>query len=183
MTPRAASIQRQGSLTLPRTLSQKTVDEVWRDIMCFGGPSAAQAEAPPPPAQRQQTLGEITLEEFLVRRRGEGGHDGATARTTVGCGGAAAAASSATANAISPWQCVCSLGASTTVVREWVGVGSCRSGRWCRALGGIAGEAGYVQRVWQDGRRGFVPPVAITGAVRFQRWSEGKEASCYGEGG
>ncbi|PAN08391.1 hypothetical protein PAHAL_1G410300 [Panicum hallii] len=67
---RAASIQRQGSLTLPRTLSQKTVDEVWRDIMCFGGPSAAQAEAavaPPPPAQRQQTLGEITLEEFLVR--------------------------------------------------------------------------------------------------------------------
>ncbi|CAL4885522.1 unnamed protein product [Urochloa decumbens] len=68
-----ASIQRQGSLTLPRTLSQKTVDEVWRDIMCFGGPgpSAAQAEAaaaaPPPPAQRQPTLGEITLEEFLVR--------------------------------------------------------------------------------------------------------------------
>ena len=67
LAARAASIQRQGSLTLPRTLSQKTVDEVWRDIMCFGGPSAAQAEAPPPPAQRQQTLGEITLEEFLVR--------------------------------------------------------------------------------------------------------------------
>ncbi|CAN6239317.1 unnamed protein product [Urochloa humidicola] len=65
-----APIQRQGSLTLPRTLSQKTVDEVWRDVMCFGGPSAAQAEAaaaPPPPAQRQPTLGEITLEEFLVR--------------------------------------------------------------------------------------------------------------------
>ncbi|KAF8779913.1 hypothetical protein HU200_002182 [Digitaria exilis] len=64
-----ASIQRQGSLTLPRTLSQKTVDEVWRDIAYFGGPSAApvEAEAPPPPAQRQQTLGEITLEEFLVR--------------------------------------------------------------------------------------------------------------------
>ncbi|XBH80568.1 hypothetical protein VPH35_106285 [Triticum aestivum] len=58
-------IQRQGSLTLPRTLSQKTVDEVWRDMMFFGGPSAA-AEAPPP-AQRQQTLGEVTLEEFLVR--------------------------------------------------------------------------------------------------------------------
>ncbi|KAL0323062.1 UNVERIFIED_CONTAM: ABSCISIC ACID-INSENSITIVE 5-like protein 5 [Sesamum angustifolium] len=36
-------LQKQGSLTLPRTLSQKTVDE------------------------RQQTLGEITLEEFLVR--------------------------------------------------------------------------------------------------------------------
>ncbi|TVU28646.1 hypothetical protein EJB05_20171 [Eragrostis curvula] len=66
---RAAAIQRQGSLTLPRTLSQKTVDEVWRDIMCFGGPSAAPVAAaePAPPAQRQQTLGEITLEEFLVR--------------------------------------------------------------------------------------------------------------------
>nr|UDP26504.1 ABRE-binding factor 2 [Cynodon dactylon] len=60
----AAAIQRQGSLTLPRTLSQKTVDEVWRDIMCFGGPSAAPAAAP---TQRQPTLGEITLEEFLVR--------------------------------------------------------------------------------------------------------------------
>ncbi|KAL0314856.1 UNVERIFIED_CONTAM: ABSCISIC ACID-INSENSITIVE 5-like protein 5 [Sesamum angustifolium] len=36
-------LQRQGSLTLPRTLSQKTVDE------------------------RQPTLGEVTLEEFLVR--------------------------------------------------------------------------------------------------------------------
>uniref|UniRef100_A0A0E0K5M4 BZIP domain-containing protein n=1 Tax=Oryza punctata TaxID=4537 RepID=A0A0E0K5M4_ORYPU len=64
-----APVQRQGSLTLPRTLSQKTVDEVWRDMMCFGGgASAAPAAAePPPPAQRQQTLGEITLEEFLVR--------------------------------------------------------------------------------------------------------------------
>uniref|UniRef100_A0A0A9CVN2 BZIP domain-containing protein n=1 Tax=Arundo donax TaxID=35708 RepID=A0A0A9CVN2_ARUDO len=62
-----AAIQRQGSLTLPRTLSQKTVDEVWRNIMCFGAPSDAPAAAPPPPAQRQPTLGEITLEEFLVR--------------------------------------------------------------------------------------------------------------------
>lgn len=59
-------IQRQGSLTLPRTLSQKTVDEVWRDLV---GPnsssqllSAGGAEVP-----RQPTLGEITLEEFLVR--------------------------------------------------------------------------------------------------------------------
>ncbi|XP_047082692.1 bZIP transcription factor 23-like isoform X1 [Lolium rigidum] len=62
-------IQRQGSLTLPRTLSQKTVDEVWRDMIYFGGnPSASTtAAAPPSPAQRQQTLGEVTLEEFLVR--------------------------------------------------------------------------------------------------------------------
>uniref|UniRef100_A0A0E0L982 BZIP domain-containing protein n=1 Tax=Oryza punctata TaxID=4537 RepID=A0A0E0L982_ORYPU len=69
-------IQRQGSLTLPRTLSQKTVDEVWRDIMGFGGdddddPAAAAAAppaaAPAQQAQRQPTLGEMTLEEFLVR--------------------------------------------------------------------------------------------------------------------
>ncbi|KAG8072526.1 hypothetical protein GUJ93_ZPchr0006g44974 [Zizania palustris] len=60
--------QRQGSLTLPRTLSQKTVDEVWRDMMCFGGADPVPVAAePPPPVQRQQTLGEITLEEFLVR--------------------------------------------------------------------------------------------------------------------
>ncbi|KAM0904267.1 hypothetical protein ACQ4PT_018147 [Festuca glaucescens] len=63
------AIQRQGSLTLPRTLSHKTVDEVWRDMIYFGaagGPSSVAA-APPSPAQTQQTLGEVTLEEFLVR--------------------------------------------------------------------------------------------------------------------
>ncbi|GFY86858.1 abscisic acid responsive elements-binding factor 2 [Actinidia rufa] len=53
-------LQRQGSLTLPRTLSQKTVDEVWRDIATGGG---GDSNLP----QRQQTLKEITLEEFLVR--------------------------------------------------------------------------------------------------------------------
>ncbi|RDX68365.1 ABSCISIC ACID-INSENSITIVE 5-like protein 5, partial [Mucuna pruriens] len=57
-------LQRQGSLTLPRTLSQKTVDEVWKDISKdyggHGGPNLAQTT-------REPTLGEITLEEFLVR--------------------------------------------------------------------------------------------------------------------
>ncbi|XP_028806847.1 bZIP transcription factor TRAB1 [Neltuma alba] len=57
-------LQRQGSLTLPRTLSQKTVDEVWKDISKDYG--AAGKDAPNMP-QRQQTLGEMTLEEFLVR--------------------------------------------------------------------------------------------------------------------
>ncbi|XP_074579552.1 bZIP transcription factor 46-like [Curcuma longa] len=61
-----SGIQRQGSLTLPRTLSQKTVDEVWRDFVgpysSAQGPSAGGAEVP-----RQPTLGEMTLEEFLVR--------------------------------------------------------------------------------------------------------------------
>jgi ABA responsive element binding factor len=67
-------LQRQASLILPRTLSQKTVDEVWKDMSkefaaagkdgsAIGGSIMAQS-------QRQQTLGEITLEEFLVRVRG-----------------------------------------------------------------------------------------------------------------
>lgn len=58
----SVALQRQGSLTLPRTLSQKTVDEVWRDLFKDGS-GAAGANMP----QRQHTLGEMTLEEFLVR--------------------------------------------------------------------------------------------------------------------
>ncbi|GAB2222431.1 hypothetical protein Drorol1_Dr00013649 [Drosera rotundifolia] len=59
-------LQRQGSLTLPRTLSQKTVDEVWRDLSKeFGGGNEGGVGGSV--TQRQQTLGEITLEEFLSR--------------------------------------------------------------------------------------------------------------------
>ncbi|KAF2324372.1 hypothetical protein GH714_013203 [Hevea brasiliensis] len=58
-------LQRQGSLTLPRTISQKTVDEVWKDISKEYGNGAVTGAVNLP--QRQQTLGEITLEEFLVR--------------------------------------------------------------------------------------------------------------------
>lgn len=62
-------LQRQGSLTLPRTLSQKTVDEVWRDMSKEhgGGKDGNSVVLQPNMPQRQQTLGEITLEEFLVR--------------------------------------------------------------------------------------------------------------------
>jgi ABA responsive element binding factor len=60
-----AALQRQGSLTLPRTLSVKTVDEVWRDFVREGAPPDAGGGAPQP--SRQPTLGEMTLEEFLVR--------------------------------------------------------------------------------------------------------------------
>ncbi|CAA7048316.1 unnamed protein product [Microthlaspi erraticum] len=69
--PGGNHLQRQGSLTLPRTLSQKTVDEVWKHLMskesgdvnmgsstCGGG-----SDAP----GRQRTLGEMTLEDFLLR--------------------------------------------------------------------------------------------------------------------
>lgn len=56
-------LQRQGSLTLPRTLSTKTVDQVWKDLSKDrGGTNLTQSQS-----QRQQTLGEVTLEEFLVR--------------------------------------------------------------------------------------------------------------------
>ncbi|CAL1410116.1 unnamed protein product [Linum trigynum] len=60
------NLQRQGSLTLPRTLSQKTVDEVWKDFI-KENTIAAKDVAPPDPPQRQRTLGEMTLEEFLSR--------------------------------------------------------------------------------------------------------------------
>ncbi|XVF45130.1 hypothetical protein PTKIN_Ptkin02bG0180800 [Pterospermum kingtungense] len=67
------NLQRQGSLTLPRTLSQKTVDEVWKDLMKEndgandGSSGAAGGGRGANLPQRQQTLGEMTLEEFLVR--------------------------------------------------------------------------------------------------------------------
>ncbi|KAL5229843.1 hypothetical protein ABZP36_028619 [Zizania latifolia] len=58
-------LQRQGSLTLPCTLSVKTVDEIWRDFAREASPGAAGGGEPQP--SRQPTLGEMTLEEFLVR--------------------------------------------------------------------------------------------------------------------
>lgn len=57
-----SGLQRQGSLTLPRTLSQKTVDEVWRNLSKEES-GIVRSNMP----QRQQTLGEMTLEEFLVK--------------------------------------------------------------------------------------------------------------------
>nr|XP_043617226.1 ABSCISIC ACID-INSENSITIVE 5-like protein 5 isoform X2 [Erigeron canadensis] len=57
------NLQRQGSLTLPRTLSQKTVDEVWRDLSKEYNNGFGQPDLP----HRQQTLGEMTLEEFLFK--------------------------------------------------------------------------------------------------------------------
>ncbi|CAK9135319.1 unnamed protein product [Ilex paraguariensis] len=61
-------LQRQGSLTLPRTLSLKTVDDVWRDISKeYGGEKNGSGVGGSNLPQRQQTLGEITLEEFLLR--------------------------------------------------------------------------------------------------------------------
>ncbi|KAI8549921.1 hypothetical protein RHMOL_Rhmol06G0062700 [Rhododendron molle] len=67
--PGGGYLQRQGSLTLPRTLSTKTVDEVWRDMAKEygggggGGGGGSNSGMP----TRQPTLGEMTLEDFLVR--------------------------------------------------------------------------------------------------------------------
>ncbi|CAK9312565.1 unnamed protein product [Citrullus colocynthis] len=60
-------LQRQGSLTLPRTLSQKKVDEVWKDIINEHASAKDGATVASNLQQRQQTLGEMTLEEFLFR--------------------------------------------------------------------------------------------------------------------
>ncbi|KAM0918199.1 hypothetical protein ACQ4PT_008824 [Festuca glaucescens] len=67
--PQQQAILRQGSMTLPRTISQMTVDEVWRDLMgfCDEEPDGPLPPQPHPQAQRQPTLGAMTLEEFLVR--------------------------------------------------------------------------------------------------------------------
>eukprot|EP01018_Ginkgo_biloba_P038122 Gb_20987 [translate_table: standard] len=62
-SPGNTGLQRQGSLTLPRTLSRKTVDEVWRDIQQNQGKSNEEKK----PQQRQPTFGEMTLEDFLVK--------------------------------------------------------------------------------------------------------------------
>ncbi|KAK3166029.1 hypothetical protein QOZ80_1AG0040630 [Eleusine coracana subsp. coracana] len=67
---------RQGSFALPPPLSRKTVEEVWAEIN--QGPSsgaqqphhAAALQAVPQPQMasgRQATLGEMTLEDFLVK--------------------------------------------------------------------------------------------------------------------
>lgn len=56
-------LSRQGSLTLPRDLSKKTVDEVWKDIQQNknGGNNAHERR------DKQPTLGEMTLEDLLLK--------------------------------------------------------------------------------------------------------------------
>ncbi|MCH84214.1 abscisic acid-insensitive 5-like protein 2-like, partial [Trifolium medium] len=52
--------QRQPNLSLNSALSKKTVDEVWRDIQQSKGEREMNSQ------ERQSTLGEMTLEDFLV---------------------------------------------------------------------------------------------------------------------
>ncbi|ESQ44781.1 hypothetical protein EUTSA_v10003386mg [Eutrema salsugineum] len=69
-------LQRQRSIILPQILSQKTIDEVWKYITeeeehtnKVGGSTNI------PQIQRQQTLGEVTLEEFLTRAGATGNNN------------------------------------------------------------------------------------------------------------
>ncbi|EES18419.1 hypothetical protein BDA96_09G188700 [Sorghum bicolor] len=60
-----SSLQRQGSIMMPLQLSKKTVDEVWKGIQ--GGPETSAAVDGRQRRERQPTLGEMTLEDFLVK--------------------------------------------------------------------------------------------------------------------
>ncbi|KAK9265530.1 hypothetical protein L1049_001712 [Liquidambar formosana] len=61
----ASSLHRQASLTLSRDLSKKTVDEVWRDIQ--QGQQKNNNQERRKAQETQPTLGEMTLEDFLVK--------------------------------------------------------------------------------------------------------------------
>lgn len=58
-----STLNRQSSLTLSRDLSKKTVDEVWQDIQQGQKRNNHDRKV----QERQITLGEITLEDFLVK--------------------------------------------------------------------------------------------------------------------
>ncbi|KAJ4720456.1 ABSCISIC ACID-INSENSITIVE 5-like protein 2 [Melia azedarach] len=55
------ALQHQASLSLTSALSKKTVDEVWRDIQ------QSKTNGEKKTRDRQPTLGEMTLEDFLVK--------------------------------------------------------------------------------------------------------------------
>lgn len=63
------SLSRQGSFSIPIPLCKKTVDEVWFEIHKDQPPPLQEANSHFPcfGPQRQQTLGEMTLEDFLVK--------------------------------------------------------------------------------------------------------------------
>ncbi|KAK9725880.1 hypothetical protein RND81_05G175300 [Saponaria officinalis] len=76
-----AGVNRQSSISLSRDLKEKTVEEVWREIQ-QGCKSSSMQERDP---ERQNTLGEMTLEDFLVQAGVE--IDAAAGRSGGGGGG------------------------------------------------------------------------------------------------
>lgn len=69
--PAVLPLPRQGSLSVPVPLCKKTVDEVWLEIQNGVQPQQRPSSTPGQNSdeeiRRQQTLGEITLEDFLVK--------------------------------------------------------------------------------------------------------------------
>ncbi|CAM0883130.1 unnamed protein product [Alopecurus aequalis] len=63
----SSGLLRQGSITMPTELSKKTVDEVWRGIQDEPKRSVQDQEGGRRKRERQPTLGEMTLEDFLVK--------------------------------------------------------------------------------------------------------------------
>ncbi|RDX73434.1 ABSCISIC ACID-INSENSITIVE 5-like protein 2, partial [Mucuna pruriens] len=72
----SGSLNPQGSLTLSRDLSKKTVDEVWRDMQLNKGSTNRDRKG----QERQPTLGEMTLEDFLVKAGVVADSNGASSR-------------------------------------------------------------------------------------------------------
>ncbi|KAJ0245845.1 Basic-leucine zipper domain-containing protein [Hirschfeldia incana] len=84
-------LSRQGSLTLPRDLSKKTVEEVWKDIQqnTNGGRHERRDDGD---KNKQPTLGEMTLEDLLLKA-------GVVTETVTGGGGSG----ENVAQAAAPW--------------------------------------------------------------------------------
>lgn len=59
----ASGLRRQGSIRLTQALSKKTVDEVWREIQQGKTKNSDKRTL----QEHQPTLGEVTLEDFLVK--------------------------------------------------------------------------------------------------------------------
>uniref|UniRef100_A0A0E0C9D9 BZIP domain-containing protein n=1 Tax=Oryza meridionalis TaxID=40149 RepID=A0A0E0C9D9_9ORYZ len=62
-----SGLLRQGSITMPPELSKKTVDEVWKGIQAAPKRNAETGGGGRRRRERQPTLGEVTLEDFLVK--------------------------------------------------------------------------------------------------------------------
>ncbi|KAJ6806396.1 ABSCISIC ACID-INSENSITIVE 5-like protein 2 [Iris pallida] len=60
----ASGVQRQGSVTMPRGLVKKTVEEVWREIQQGTSKGGERRRAG---HESQPTFGEMTLEDFLAK--------------------------------------------------------------------------------------------------------------------
>lgn len=61
------TLSRQGSFSIPIPLCKKTVDEIWFEIHTDEASEPEPEKVIDSGPQRQQTLGEMTLEDFLVK--------------------------------------------------------------------------------------------------------------------